>query len=284
MNWGLWLVGSAISLLVMSIALRFWTFVWDLFQRNDWIGWVAITLAAILVVSLAMLLLREVVGIMRLARLQRLRQDAERALAAGTDAACNATNVLIRELYVTRRELGWSRARLKDHDRTIMSGPERLALLDRELLAAVDDQAKVAIAQSARRVSVVTAITPFAIFDMSFVLYENLRMLRRIATIYGGQPGMAALFRLSWRVLAYVVASGGLALTDDLFGQFIGQGLAKRLSARAGQGMFNGGLTVRLGVAAINLCRPLPFIEAPRPRFRDLALEIARGLTSGSTA
>jgi len=51
------------------------------------------------------------------------------------------------------------------------------------------------------------------------------------------------------------------------------------LSARAGQGMFNGGLTVRLGIAAIDLTRPLPFIEAKRPRFRDLALEVSRGLT-----
>ena len=118
---------------------------------------------------------------------------------------------------------------------------------------------------------------------MSFVLYENLRMLRRVATIYGGRPGLAALFRLASRVLAYVVASGGVALTDDLLGQFIGQGLAKRLSARAGQGMFNGGLTVRLGVATIDLCRPMPFVEAKRPRFRELALEVARGLT-GSKA
>ena len=200
-----------------------------------------------------------------------------------TNRSVAETVTSIRDLYADRPELAWARARLADHDRTIMSSTERLALLDRELLAAVDDQAKAAIAQSARRVSVVTAITPFAVFDMGFVLYENLRMLRRIATIYGGRPGYAALLRLASRVIAYVVASGGLALTDDLFGQFIGQGLAKRLSARAGQGMFNGGLTVRLGVAGIDLCRPLPFIEAKRPRFRDLALEVARGLTQSKT-
>ena len=70
-------------------------------------------------------------------------------------------------------------------------------------------------------------------------------------------------------------------MTDDLFGQFVGQGIAKRLSARAGQGMFNGGLTARLGIAAIEISRPLPFIEAKRPRFRDLALEVGKGLTGG---
>jgi putative membrane protein len=162
-----------------------------------------------------------------------------------------------------------------------MTGLERLALTDRELMAAVDDQAKTAIAQSARRVSVVTAITPFALIDMAYVLYESLRMLSRVAGAYGGRPGLAGLFRLGARVVGHVIATGGVALTDDLLGQFIGQGLAKRLSARAGQGMFNGALMARLGVAAIDLCRPLPFIEARRPRFRDLALEVARGLSSG---
>ncbi len=288
-NWGLWLAGSAISLLIMSFALRFWTFVWGLFLRQDWIGWVAVTLAAILIVSLAMLLLREVIGFFRLGRLRQLRKRSELSLASAADgggkaqAALVASAVEIRALYAGRPELAWSRARLSDHDRTIMSGTERLALLDRELLAVVDDQAKANIAQSARRVAVVTAITPFAIFDMGFVLYENLRMLRRIATSYGGRPGFAALMQLASRVLAYVVASGGLALTDDLLGQFIGQGVAGRLSARAGQGMFNGGLTVRLGLAAIELTRPMPFIEAKRPRFRDLALEVSRGLTGAKS-
>ena len=299
-NWGFWLAGSALSLLIMSFALRFWTFVWDLFQRNDWIGWTAVVLATILLLSLTVLLAREAVGVFRLAKLQRLRKNAELALqaaseldqprnkppgqgseasGAGVRSRLLASAIEVRALYAGRPELAWSRARLAEYDKTILSGTERLALLDRELLAVVDDQAKAAIAQSARRVAVVTAITPFAIFDMIFVLYENLRMVRRIATIYGGRPGYAALLRLASRVVAYVIASGGLALTDDLLGQFIGQGVAGRLSARAGQGMFNGGLTVRLGIAAIDLTRPLPFIEAKRPRFRDLALEVSRGLT-----
>ena len=79
-NWGLWLAGSAISLLVMSIALRFWTFVWELFLRQDWIGWVAVTLAAILVLSLVMLLAGEVLGMFRLAKLQKLRRQTDAVL------------------------------------------------------------------------------------------------------------------------------------------------------------------------------------------------------------
>ena len=281
MRWGAWLISSAVGLIVMASVLRFWTFVWDLFLRNDWIGWTALGLAAVLVVSAAALLIREVVGLFLLARIQRLRRFTQGALADGSETGSKSALRQLRALYSDRPELAWARAELAEHDRAIMTARERLALFDRVLMASVDDQARQAIAQSARRVSVVTAITPFAVFDMAFVLYENLRMLRRIATAYGGRPGYAAMFQLASRVLGHVVATGGLALTDDLFGQFIGQGLAKRLSARAGQGMFNGGLTARLGIAAIEFSRPLPFIEAKKPRFRDLALEIGRGLTGG---
>ena len=35
-RWGMILISTAVSLFVMSLALRFWSFVWDLFQRQDW--------------------------------------------------------------------------------------------------------------------------------------------------------------------------------------------------------------------------------------------------------
>jgi len=281
LNWGLWLFSSAVGLIVMAALLRFWTFVWSLFERKDWIGWTALGLAAVLVVSAAVLLIREVVGLFLLVKLQRLRRQSEAALADRKEGSAKSVLRELRALYVGRPELAWARADMKEHDRAIMTSIERLGLFDRVLMATVDDQARQVIAQSARRVAVVTAITPFAVFDMGFVLYENLRMMRRIATCYGGRPGFAALFNLFWRVFGHVIATGGLAMTDDLFGQFVGQGIAKRLSARAGQGMFNGGLTARLGIAAIEISRPLPFIEAKRPRFRDLALEVGKGLTGG---
>ena len=66
-------------------------------------------------------------------------------------------------------------------------------------------------------------------------------------------------------VLAHIIATGGIALTDDLLGQFLGQDLLRRLSRRLGEGAFNGALTARMGVAAIEVIRPLPFLAAKPP-------------------
>lgn len=79
----------------------------------------------------------------------------------------------------------------------------------------------------------------------------------------------------------HIVATGGLALTDDLLGQFIGQDIMRRLSRRLGEGIFNAALTARVGAAAIAVIRPLPFIEAPPIRARDFLAEITRRKGAG---
>jgi putative membrane protein len=282
LRWGAILAATAGSLLMMALVLRFWQFVWDLFQRSDWIGWVALTLAVLLCISIVMLLIKELVGFFRVSRLRAFRAEAE-AVHAGsaTPSAGTALTKRLAGLYDKRTELAWTLQSYRAHDGDIMSPAERMALFDRTVLAAVDDQVRTIVMQSARRVAVVTAVTPFMIVDLVFVLYENLRMLRRVATLYGGRPGTVGLFRLAGRVLGHLLATGGIALTDDLLSQFIGQGVLKRLSARAGEGLFNGALTARIGVAAVDLCRPLPFIAAPPVRLRELAGNLVGALTQG---
>ena len=84
------------------------------------------------------------------------------------------------------------------------------------------------------------------------------------------------MLRLAQLVLAHIVATGGVALTDDLLGQFLGQDILRRLSRRLGEGAFNGALTARIGIAAIEVIRPLPFLAAKRPRVRDVLGEVLR--------
>jgi putative membrane protein len=115
-----------------------------------------------------------------------------------------------------------------------------------------------------------------ATLAVGYVLYANLSQLRSLAALYGGRPGFLGTVRLARLVVGHLVASGSVALTDDLVGQFIGQDLLRRLSKRLGEGAFNGALTARVGVAAIPLLRPLPHIENKPPRVRDIVAEALR--------
>jgi putative membrane protein len=149
-------------------------------------------------------------------------------------------------------------------------------LTDRDLLAPLDADARRLVARAAKRVSIATAMSPAALFAVLWVLVENVRLIRGLATLYGGRPGLLGTARLARMVFTHLVATGGVALTDDLLGQFLGQDLLRRLSRRLGEGIFNGALTARIGTAAIEVTRPLPFIEAKPVRARDFLLELTR--------
>ena len=96
---------------------------------------------------------------------------------------------------------------------------------------------------------------------MVYVAVENLRMLRTVAGLYGGRPGTIGSLRLARMVITHIIATGGIALTDDLLGQFIGQDVLRRLSRRLGEGAFNGALTARVGATAIEVAGPSPIFR-----------------------
>jgi putative membrane protein len=203
------------------------------------------------------------------------------ALRAGDRKLERSSVRSLRALYRGRRDLKWSLARLREHEKDVRDPGDLLKLADRELLAPLDLAARRVILKSAKRVSVVSAISPIFWIAMVFVAVENLRMLKTLAALYGGRPGGLGALRLARMVTTHIVATGGLAMTDDLLGQFLGQDLLRRLSRRLGEGAFNGALTARIGTAAIEVTRPLPFLDATPVRVRDLLPEIFRRTVEG---
>lgn len=274
-KWGGILLSALAGLVSLAAGLWLADFVGSLVARNDWLGWLTLGLLTIAVFAAAMIVLAELWALLRLRRLGLLRHAAESAVNHGDKGQAERVARGLMGLYSSRPELSWGRARFAEHEGDIMDARELLVLAERELVGPLDEQARAIVAASARRVSVLTAVSPSSIVDMAFVTVQNLRMLRRIAAAYGARPGTLGLLRLARMVVAHIVLTGGIAIGDDLLQQMIGHGLTAKLSARLGEGVFNGALTTRIGLAAIDISRPLPFIETRRPRFRDL---VARAL------
>jgi putative membrane protein len=247
-----------------------------LLARQDWLGWLALGLIGVAGVALLMLILREAWALARLSRLGQTRRLADSAINHGDKGQAEASVANLKRLVGTRADLAWRRARFAEHEHDVMDAAELLRLAERELVTPLDGPARALIAAAARRVSVLTAVSPVALIDMAVVASLNMRMLRQLATLYGARPGTLGLIRLARLVVTHIVLTGGVAVGDDLVQQVIGHGLTARLSARLGEGLFNGALTARIGIAAMDVCRPLPYIEAPRPRFRDMVAQVAR--------
>lgn len=273
-RWGTLLFSTLTALAGLAAGLWFARFVSVALAREDWIGWTATGLLALAGIALSAILIREIIGLSRLARLNALRLDSERALADRDPRKERAALSALQAVYAGRPDCRWALARLDEHKRDVQDPGDLMRLADRELLAPLDLEARRRVMTSAKRVAVVTAMSPMVFLAVLFVLVENVRMLGKIATLYGGRPGTAGAFRLGRMVIAHLLASGGVALTEDLLGQFVGQDVLRRLSRRLGEGAFNGALTARIGAAAIGLVRPLPYIEAPPVRVRDLVREL----------
>jgi putative membrane protein len=270
---------SAIGALAsLAIGLWFARFVSIALERNDWVGWVAFGLIAVIVLAIIAIVLRELIGFRRLARLAKLRALVKAAIANPSAAGeRQAVNALLAH-YRGRADLAWGLARVRDHTADVLESGELLRLSDRELLHPLDSEARRVILKSAKRVATVSALSPIMWIAMGFVLVENVRMFRAIAGLYGGRPGVLGALRLARLVVAHVIATGGIAMTDDLLGQFVGQDVLRRLSRRLGEGAFNGALTARLGVVAVEVTRPLPNLDSEPLRMREIFGELVRSL------
>ena len=85
------------------------------------------------------------------------------------------------------------------------------------------------------------------------------------------RPGLFGFLRLAKAAFNHLAVTGGVAVGDSLMQQVLGLGLAARISAKLGEGVLNGLMTARFGLAALSVCRPLPFIREETPKIGDVA-------------
>lgn len=248
----------------------------DLFARNEGLGLLGVVLASLAALALAVIVAREAFGLARLAGIEQLHRRAAEAVSSDDRIEARAIVQHLLKLAQHNPHLARSRGRLQVHADDIIDGADLIRLAERELMAPLDQEARRLVSAAAQRVSVVTALSPRAAIDVLFVLAAALRLVRQLARLYGGRPGMLGLIKLMRHVVAHLAITGGMAASDGLVQQVLGHGLAAKVSQRLGEGVLNGLLTARLGLAAIDVTRPLPFTALPRPALSDLAKDLLR--------
>ena len=273
-----WFWGLLLSLLGFVVSIAAWDFVNGLIARSPILGVIALGLTGLFVLVLAIISLRELAAFARLKRLDGVRMAADTALAEADLAAAKGVAARLERLYADRAELDWGRQRLAERQGDIFDADGLLGLVEREMLAPLDAAAREEIESAARSVATVTAIVPLALADVFTALTANLRMIRRIAEIYGGRSGTFGSWRLTRTVMTHLVATGAVAVGDDLIGSIAGGGVLSKISRRFGEGVVNGALTARVGVAAMEVCRPLEFRTVQKPSVTGLVRRALTGL------
>jgi putative membrane protein len=257
-RWGAILVSSLAGLAAMWAGLAISQLIEDFFTRSPILGWTAAAVAGLAGLAALAIIFREIYALWRLRRIEHIQADAAHAINHGDVAAAERAIDALAGLYQGRADTALGLKELAQQKTEIMDAADRLRLADRDLVSPLDDEVHRIIARAARRITLLTAVTPAAALDIIFVAAQNLRMLREIATLYGGRPSTLATIRLARMVIGHLAVTGGLALSDNLLQHVVGKGILGRLSARFGEGAVNGILTSRIGLAARDVCRPLP--------------------------
>jgi putative membrane protein len=266
---------------LLSLALTLWTqrIITELFAQSPVLGWIGLGVAAIALLAGLIIIARMLRDVLMGRRTDKLRHAAQTALDTRDLDSARAVAAELVGLMARRPETARGRAAFAAASPNLFAAHDVLSIAERELLADADSRVAKAIAKAAKQVSLVTAVSPRALVDVAFVAYACARLLREVAGIYGSRPGPLGLWKLARASFTHLLVTGGLAAGDALLQQVVGQGLAAKLSAKLGEGVLNGLLTARVGLSAMHLCRPLPFIDCARPSLKDVAGELLSGKT-----
>jgi putative membrane protein len=145
---------------------------------------------------------------------------------------------------------------LRDH--------EVVARLSTQILRHPDEEARAAIGRALRDTAFISLASPNGLVDGLFTWWRELKMLREIAVIYGLAPGLLEQWTLLRRVLWIAATSGMAAQAGDMAVQSLGGGLVGRLSANAADALYTSLRTARLGLYAMETCRPVALLPEER--------------------
>ncbi len=270
---------TLLGLIGLFVSVQIWDALTTLMTRNIYVGGAALGLITVLLILLAVWGLREFAMMSRLRRVNNIQAQA-RQIHDLKEARALTKRLL--KLYNRRTDMRWARDRFGEAEENVFDAEAQLALAETHLLAELDADAKRIVETTVRKVAALTAVLPLPLIDVIAALTLNLRMIRRIAEIYGGRGGLIGSWRLTKRVMSHLLVTGAVAVGDDMIVAVAGGGALAKISGRFGEGVINGTLTARVGVAAIEVCRPLPFQATPKPRVKALLKNSLRGLFAKS--
>ncbi len=274
----LWFWSVLGSLVSTIVSIAAYDYVMGLLNRSPTLGYVVMGLMILLAVIVAGQIFRELWAFRSLARIDQFRLDAAAALVSPSSAEAISLSKRLEKFYSARPELRWSSSGLAEQREGLMDSDAILALTERALFAPLDTEARTEIENASRTVAAATALIPLAMMDVLAALSSNMRMIRRIAEIYGAHSGFFGSWRLFGTVATHLIATGAVAAGDDLVHSVLGGSVLAKLSRRFGEGVVNGALTARVGIAAMEVCRPLPFEALPKPKVSNILGRSMSGL------
>ncbi|MCM2130867.1 YcjF family protein [Larsenimonas rhizosphaerae] len=241
--------------------------VYEAWQYSNWFSGLWAGLGVLAAGFLARGVFKELKRLSRLRRHARLRERLE-----DDSAPVGTLDDLARHMGLGRDDphlLAWQQAQADHHDER-----ERQLLFEHHVLAPRDREARRLITRMSTETAALVAISPMTLLDMGLMAWRNVRMIDRLARLYGLELGYASRLTLCRHVLSNMAFAGASEIAVDMGAELVTMNLAEKLSSRAAQGLGSGLLSARLGLRTQRMLRPLPFREEERPRISHIRRQL----------
>lgn len=267
------MVTAGLAIFGISVVAQVAQWGWQAWQTQDWIALGGCTAGALIVGAGVGSLVKEWRCLYRLRERARERDEARELLVSHSMGKGRAfCEKLAKQAGLDQGHPALQRWYAAIHE--TQSDREVVALYAQLVQPVLDTQARRAISRSAAESALMIAVSPLALVDMAFIAWRNLRLINRIAALYGIEPGYFSRIRLFRMVLFNIAFAGAGEMVREFGLDWMSQDLAARLSGRVAQGIGAGLLTARLGMKAMELCRPLPWLENDKPRLGDFRRQL----------
>ncbi len=269
---------ALLSIVVVGFVAPAWDAYVLLVARPDAFGFAAVAGGVIAALLFVMLAMRELRSLLRLRRIDRLRQLSgklqRRDGSLDDDARAKAAARLLRGvvgLYRGHSRAGVNLAPLLALRRTKIETAEPvLAAIQSHALAPLDEEALRIVRYTSLRVGAFTAASPWGVLDALIVAGMNLLMVRRILQHYRARPGILATVRMSFGYAVGIGVSSGMGALTSTFAEQASNRIGAYLLGGLAKGTVNATSTALLGLFAIGAVRPIPFEAKEAPSIIDM--------------
>jgi len=270
----IWLIGALGLLLTLMLLVDSYNFIVEQYTRSFVFGTVFLSLCLIIMTIVLLLSWRAYQNLRALRIVTALQQEGQQLVTMNGYGNAAAYLQKITHFYAERSDIKLKLEKFYLALNDSHQDTEMCRLFSSQVMDELDQEAYQIVVHRSKETAVMIMISPIALLDTALTLWRNIAMIRDIATLYGGRPGFLASMSLTGTVLQNLIYADVSSLLADSLAETLGGSVLSVFSAQAAQGLGSGVMTARVGLKAIEACRPLPFIEEEKPRLKDIRKEI----------
>lgn len=261
------------SLLIGLVAgLQIFESLASAFLISPWLGW-PLSLATVGILGfLGSKILKELGKVRLQRRYDKLKARLEKVNSASSHGSALP---IIKELQAQRFSLAEQNYQgFITRSQVCQDDSEIIHLYSKDVLYQKDNAAKEVVIKHSSDCALMVAVSPFAAIDMMLVVWRNFKMLNEIGQVYGIPNSPFSRAKVFKQVLKNMMLVGAQELVMDATFESMGVSLGTKLSARAAQGVGAGLISLRIGLKAIEYCRPISFSSDEVPKISNMRGEI----------